>query len=58
MGDTLRHLAEACHGDHRPDCPILEGISRQEAAPAFGKKSRIRPGEDLRHVGIPSALHG
>jgi Cu(I)-responsive transcriptional regulator len=27
MADTLRHLAGACHGDHRPDCPILDGIS-------------------------------
>ena len=23
MADTLRHLATHCHGDHRPDCPIL-----------------------------------
>lgn len=23
MTDTLRHLADACCGDHRPDCPIL-----------------------------------
>lgn len=26
MGSTLRQLADACHGDHRPDCPILTGI--------------------------------
>jgi Cu(I)-responsive transcriptional regulator len=58
MGDTLRHLAAACHGDQRPDCPILEGISRQKAAPASGKKSRIRAGEQLRYAGIPSALQG
>ena len=24
---SLLHLADACHGDDRPDCPILEGIS-------------------------------
>jgi len=23
MIDTLRHLTDACCGDHRPDCPIL-----------------------------------
>jgi len=23
MADTLRHLAAHCHGDGRPDCPIL-----------------------------------
>lgn len=25
---TLRHLADACHGDERPDCPILDDIAR------------------------------
>jgi Cu(I)-responsive transcriptional regulator len=24
MSRTLKHLAEHCHGDTRPDCPILE----------------------------------
>ena len=23
LRDTLEHLARCCHGDHRPDCPIL-----------------------------------
>ena len=27
MRAALLHLADACHGDDRPDCPILEGIS-------------------------------
>jgi len=27
MRDTLSHLVHACRGNHRPDCPILEGIS-------------------------------
>ncbi len=27
MRDTLRHLAEACSGDHRPDCPILHSLA-------------------------------
>ncbi len=27
MAKTLRHLAKCCHGDNRPDCPILEGLS-------------------------------
>jgi MerR family gold-responsive transcriptional activator of gol and ges genes len=26
MVDTLKHLAANCHGDRRPDCPILEGL--------------------------------
>jgi Cu(I)-responsive transcriptional regulator len=28
MADTLRHLATHCHGDHRPDCPILDELAR------------------------------
>lgn len=28
MRGTLSHLIEACHGDDRPDCPILEDLSR------------------------------
>ncbi len=27
MRETLSHLVEACHGDQRPDCPILKGLS-------------------------------
>jgi len=27
MVDTLEHLSKHCHGDHRPDCPILEDLS-------------------------------
>lgn len=27
MRDTLAHLAQHCHGDARPDCPILEGLA-------------------------------
>jgi MerR family copper efflux transcriptional regulator len=26
MAATLRHLASHCHGDKRPDCPILDEI--------------------------------
>jgi MerR family copper efflux transcriptional regulator len=27
---TLQQLAERCHGDHRPECPILEDLARRE----------------------------
>ncbi|MDH1523958.1 Cu(I)-responsive transcriptional regulator [Achromobacter mucicolens] len=26
MAATLKHLAQHCHGDDRPDCPILENL--------------------------------
>ena len=31
---TLKHLASSCHGDGRPDCPILEDLA--EAEPPVG----------------------
>lgn len=27
MRETLSQLIETCHGDHRPDCPILKDLS-------------------------------
>jgi MerR family copper efflux transcriptional regulator len=30
MADTLRDLADACQGDHRPDCPILADMERDD----------------------------
>ena len=30
MVRTLEHLSRHCHGDHRPDCPILDDLSRLE----------------------------
>ncbi len=27
MRETLSHMIEACHGDHRPDCPILSDLA-------------------------------
>ena len=27
LRDKLAHLASACHGDSRPDCPILDALS-------------------------------
>lgn len=32
MALTLRHLADHCHGDARPDCPIIAELSQGEAA--------------------------
>jgi len=27
LREMLRHLVENCHGDARPDCPIIDGLS-------------------------------
>jgi MerR family transcriptional regulator, copper efflux regulator len=33
MSRTLEHLANHCHGDHRPHCPIIDGLAQPEDAP-------------------------
>jgi MerR family transcriptional regulator, copper efflux regulator len=39
MADALEHLARHCHGDHRPECPILEDLGAP-AAPASPARRR------------------
>jgi len=34
MKRTLQALAEHCHGDDRPDCPILDGLAEPSAGGA------------------------
>ena len=42
MKSTLEHLVHCCHGDDRPECPILEGLAGDATAsktsPAFKRK--------------------
>jgi len=33
MKATLEHLAKHCHGDDRPDCPILDELASPKSAP-------------------------
>ncbi|ARP86986.1 Cu(I)-responsive transcriptional regulator [Bordetella genomosp. 9] len=33
MADTLHHLAEHCHGDDRPECPIIDELSADRPEP-------------------------
>lgn len=54
MSETLRHLANNCHGDGRPDCPIIEGFA--SAAAPEPKKRQPRFGltdiaPDRAHAG-------
>ena len=34
MRRTLQHLVHCCHGDERPDCPILDELGHAAAQPA------------------------
>ena len=31
MVKTLKHLSKNCHGDHRPDCPILNDLASEKS---------------------------
>ena len=42
MIDTLRHLADACCGVHRPDCPILSDLGNGPVPPATGAEANNR----------------
>ncbi|MDL2339529.1 MAG: Cu(I)-responsive transcriptional regulator [Pseudomonadota bacterium] len=51
MKSTLEHLVQCCHGDDRPECPILDTLAAENAAaPAAAKGSKgattggLRPG--------------
>lgn len=54
MVRTLSTLAEACCGDHRPDCPILEDLGAAEGTLASADSShRTRmPGKGLSKSGL------
>ena len=34
MAKALKHLARTCHGDDRPDCPIIEELAHGHDRPA------------------------
>ena len=47
MCRTLKHLASHCHGDGRPDCPILDDM----AAVGAGDKEASKKGRKVEHRG-------
>jgi MerR family copper efflux transcriptional regulator len=49
MAGTLKHLARTCHGDERPDCPIIETLASDEVA-----DRRRRPAPKFGALGKPS----
>lgn len=52
MVRTLETLADHCHGDDRPDCPIIEGLADEDGgAPRLAPRAPRRFGEP----GGPSA---
>jgi Cu(I)-responsive transcriptional regulator len=54
MKATLEHLVHCCHGDDRPDCPIIETLAADTSAPVPGgpgKTAGLRPGRHASKIG-------
>jgi len=43
MSRTLRHLAQTCHGDDRPECPILADLAALDAEMPRNSKRSQKP---------------
>jgi len=43
MKSTLEHLVHCCHGDERPECPILETLASNMPAAAARSKGHALP---------------
>lgn len=48
MKATLEHLVQCCHGDDRPDCPILDTLASESAAPTVTKARKGATTSGLR----------
>ena len=58
MRDTLMTLANACHGDDRPDCPILESVAGEGGVPDR-RQAGLHPGAiRLAHDEFPERPPG
>lgn len=47
MRAELARLAEHCHGDGRPDCPILDDLSGNDGSPRHPAASETRTGRKV-----------
>ncbi len=53
MKATLEHLVHCCHGDDRPDCPIIDTLAQPGAIEATASPAKtgglLRPGRPATH---------
>lgn len=50
MKVALEHLVHCCHGDDRPECPILESLARATAVLPAASADKRRASRDARRV--------
>lgn len=53
MKATLEHLVDHCHGDDRPECPILDTLESDGSLP----RADARPGGSHQHAGLKPGRH-
>ena len=53
MAKTLRELVHKCHGDDRPDCPILDDLAQGDDGAPGSKASHAAAGWGGRDGGAP-----
>ncbi len=54
MSRALRELADACNGDHRPECPIIDDLTERSRAPT--PTAQAIPASETRRERAPATL--
>ena len=55
MCEALEHLAAACYGDHRPECPILHDLESGERADRSAARKGVAEGPGRCHPRVARA---
>jgi Cu(I)-responsive transcriptional regulator len=50
MKSALEHLVQCCHGDDRPECPILEGLAGANAVSPASPADKRRATRGVRRI--------
>jgi MerR family copper efflux transcriptional regulator len=50
MKATLQHLVQCCHGDDRPDCPIIDTLAADGPVTPVVPGSGLQPGRHRRRA--------
>lgn len=59
LRDSLMELMQQCHGDERPDCPILRGLESGRCGQATGSSAARKCGmPDQEPIGLRRAQRG
>ena len=57
MKATLEHLVQCCHGDDRPDCPIIENLADPLGSKTADSEGTTAAVKRSRHRGLTTGHH-